>query len=77
MVFLGEKMDREELYHKWGPILLDAITQVMLSEINILREEAGLLPRSGQQLIDAVANKLETIPEYDWMGGYNGINPNN
>ena len=34
---------REELYHQFGPKLLDAVVQVTLSEINILRVEAGLL----------------------------------
>lgn len=60
-------MTTEELYHRFGPKLIDALAQVMLVEINILRAEAGLSLRTGQQVIDAIENKLENIPDYDWM----------
>jgi hypothetical protein len=58
---------REELYRKFGPILVDAVTQVLKDEINILREAVGLPKRTNAQVVDAIAAKLETIPMYDWM----------
>ncbi len=60
-------MTREELYRRFGPKLIDALAQVMLDEINILREEVTLPEREPQQMIAAIANELENIPDYDWM----------
>lgn len=60
-------MTREQLYQQFGPKLIDALTQVMLDEINLLRAEHDLAQRNGAQLVDAIANKLENIPDYDWM----------
>jgi hypothetical protein len=72
-------MTRDELYRYFGPRLIDALAQVMLDEINLLRTKAGLSLRTEQQAIDAIANKLTSIQKYDWMieqdkmaGTYNG-----
>ena len=58
---------REELYRKFGPQLIEALAKVVLDEVNALRSNAGLAERTGQQLIDALAGKLEDTPQYDWM----------
>ncbi len=60
-------MTKKEFYDNFGPKLIDALAQVMLDEINLLRAEHGLSQRNGAQLVDAIANKLESIPDYDWM----------
>jgi hypothetical protein len=60
-------MNRDDLYRRFGPKLIDALAQVLLDEVNLLRENAGLPPRSGSQVVDAITNKLEGIPDYDWM----------
>ena len=60
-------MTKEQLYRRFGPKLIDALVQVMLDEINLLRVEHGLVQRNGAQLVNAIANKLENIPDYDWM----------
>lgn len=60
-------MTREQLYQRFGPKLIDALVQVMLDEINLLRTEHNLVARTGEQVINAIANKLENIPNYDWM----------
>ena len=60
-------MTRTELYRKFGPLLLDAICQIIRDEINILRNKAGLPERTNEQILDAISNKLETLEEYDWM----------
>lgn len=60
-------MTREMLYQKFGPKLIDALAQVMLDEINLLRAEVGLPARTGQQVVTAIGNKLENIPDYPWM----------
>lgn len=60
-------MTREELYRKFGPKLIDAVVQLTLEQINVLRVKAGLPEITGQQLIDAISNRLDSIPDYDWM----------
>ena len=60
-------MTREELYQKFGPKLVDAFAQVVLDEVNLLREHVGLPVRNSAQLVDAISNKLENIPDYNWM----------
>lgn len=66
-------MTRDELYQKFGPKLIDAFVQTIWDEINVLRAEQGFRQRSKQQVIDVIANKLENIPDYDWMKErYNG-----
>jgi len=58
---------REELYKRFGPQLVDAVVQVTLDEINIIRSELGLPLRTGDQVINAISNKLDGIPIYDWQ----------
>jgi len=58
---------REELYRKFGPILIEAIVQITKDEINILRVEAGLPERTNQQFLTAIENKLSQLSMYDWM----------
>lgn len=60
-------MSRDELYGKFGPVLLEAIVGITLNEINVLRTAAGLPLRTKQQINDAIENELSQLPEYDWM----------
>lgn len=60
-------MTREEVYHKFGPELLEAIVLIIKDEINILRDEAGLPERTNQQILNAIETKLGTLDKYDWM----------
>ena len=58
---------RADLYGKFSPILLEAVVLVIKDEINILRTEVGLEPRTNQQLITALEIKLDGLELYDWM----------
>ena len=58
---------RDKLYQHFGPILIEALADILLKEINILREELNLQPRTKQQLINALKAKNDTLPLYDWM----------
>ncbi len=58
---------REELYRKFGPMLLEAVVLVVKDEINILRTEVGLPPRDNEQIMIAVNNKLDNLSSYNWM----------
>lgn len=59
--------NREELYKKFGPLLLEAVVRVVADEINILRAKASLPARSNQEIITAINNKLASCTMYDWM----------
>jgi len=58
---------RDDLYQAFGPMLLEAVALVIKDEINILRTEHSLSARTNQQIVDAVATKLATIADYDWI----------
>lgn len=58
---------REDLYRKFGPLLIEALMRLVFSEINILRQTAGLQPRTVQQGIDALEAQLANLAKYDWM----------
>ena len=58
---------KEELYLKFGPMLIEAIVLIVKEEINILRVEAGLSERTDKQILTAIDNKLSSLPLYDWI----------
>ena len=60
-------MTREELYQKFGPKLIDAKTRAEMKLFNQILSHLGLPEISGQQVIDAISNELEQIPDYEWM----------
>lgn len=58
---------REDLYRKFGPVLIEALVRLLFTEINILRQAAGLQPRTTQQALDALDTQLSNLSKYDWM----------
>ncbi len=60
-------INREELYRKFGPILLEAIVLIIKGEINILRQQAGLPERTNEQIMNTIEQKLNSLSKYDWM----------
>lgn len=58
---------REEIYRKFGPQLLEVLTLVIMDEINTIRGELALTPRTPNQLLTAMEAKWDTISKYDWM----------
>lgn len=58
---------RDDLMQRFGPILLEAFALMVLDEINILRQQLGLQPRTTQHLLDQINNHATTLPLYDWM----------
>ena len=58
---------KEELYSKFGPLLIEALTILTLDEVNTLRENAGLPLRTKQQLMNKLDTVLECLHKYGWM----------
>lgn len=59
---------RDDLYQRFGPLLKEAVLLLMLQEINILRQEAGLPERTEADMYTAIKNKVNELDDYDWMG---------
>ena len=58
---------RDEIMQRFGPILIESLAIVVLDEINVIRSELGLPPRTKQQLLDQMNNHVNSLPLYDWM----------
>lgn len=59
--------NRDELYREFGPLLLEAIVLIMLDEINELRTNIGLSPRTKQQVLNTLDTKLDGLTNYTWL----------
>ena len=66
-------MTRDDLYQRFGPLLIEAIVLVFQDEINVLRTKARLPEKTDQQLIDAIDIKLSGCIKYSWMNGQIGV----
>ena len=58
---------RDELYQKFGPIIIEAVIRILFNEINTLRQNAGLPARTVQQAIDALETQIGQLSKYGWM----------
>ena len=58
---------REEVFDKFGPLALEAMLEVFLSELNEVRSLAGLPSVSKQKLYDSMEDKHRVLEKYDWM----------
>jgi hypothetical protein len=58
---------RDDLFIKFGPLLLEAMFLVLLDEINTLRPGQGQPTITMEDLISNANNHVTTLPDYDWM----------
>ena len=58
---------RDDLFRKFGPIMFEAFAILLLTEINTLRQRAGLPVYTKDQVLTALDNHLSTLQPYDWM----------
>ena len=58
---------RDELFRKFGPLIVEGLVLITKDEINILRGLHGLAPRTNEQIMTALENKLAGLTLYDWM----------
>ncbi|MBA7682884.1 hypothetical protein ES703_91240 [subsurface metagenome] len=58
---------RDEVMQRFGPKLLEGFLEMIFSENNLLRTNAGLPPRTKQQVYDEIMNHTSTLPDYEWM----------
>jgi len=58
---------RDTVYRKFGPLMLEALFDNMLEEINELRTRASLPARPKDQFLGSAHNHLSHLEPYDWM----------
>lgn len=58
---------RDVTYHKFGPLLMEALFDTMLEEVNELRVKAGLQPRTKAYFLGKSNNIQSHLQPYDWM----------
>jgi len=59
---------RDDVFQKFGPILLEGCLKIILDEINTLRAAHGLSPRTEVQFYEQIVNHQSTLEPYPWMG---------
>lgn len=58
---------RDNTYAKFGPLLLEALIDSMLEEINELRVDAGKQPRTKEYFLGKSNNNQNHLEPYNWM----------
>lgn len=58
---------RDDLFRKFGPLVVEGLVLITKDEINLLRDLHGLAARTNEQIMTALENKLGSLPKYDWM----------
>ncbi len=61
--------DRNETFHKFGPLLLEGCCWVLLDYQNELRKEQGMPLLTMADVLLKLENHLSELQPYDWMQG--------
>lgn len=60
---------RDEVFERFGPILMEALFDKMLELHNELRTQAGLPLVPKAAFLGSAHNHLNHLDDYDWMEG--------
>ena len=58
---------RDILFAKFGPILLEAIVDFLLDNVNALRREQGMPEITKDDYLTQLLNHVSEVPPYEWM----------
>lgn len=58
---------RDELFARFGPLLIEAIADFLLDNINALRQEQGMPEITKDDFCEQLLNHLSELPPYEWM----------
>ena len=64
VVIMGQ---RDDLFVKFGPILLEALVIMIVDEANRVRSELGMQPITKEMFFDEINNHLSELLPYEWM----------
>lgn len=65
MDFIMDK--RSQVFQLFGPKLLEGFLNLILGEVNELRSDLGLAPRTKEQVYNQIMNDAQHLPDYEWM----------
>lgn len=60
---------RDELFAKFGPILIEAIVDFVLDNVNTLRRNQGMKEITKDEYLTLLLNHITELPPYEWMSG--------
>lgn len=60
---------RDELFRKFGPLLLEAIVDFLLDNVNTLRRNQGMPEITKDEYLQLLLNHITELEPYDWMEG--------
>jgi len=58
---------RDELFQQFGPLLIEAITDFLLDNVNTLRKEQGMKKITKDEYLTLLSNHVTELEPYDWM----------
>jgi len=58
---------RDDLFKKFGPMLLEALIRTSVEESNRIRRQIGMGEITPQDVLDQINNHLSELEPYDWM----------
>jgi len=58
---------RDELFRQFGPLLIEALFDFLLDNVNTLRRNQGMPEITKQEYIDQLSNHITELEPYDWM----------
>lgn len=58
---------RDNVYQQFGPLILEALIDNLLEQINILRFHAGLPEMPKEAFLGSAHNHLNHLDPYEWM----------
>lgn len=58
---------RDDLFRKWGPLLLEAVVIMVVQETNRLRTQLGMPLITKQMFYDEINNHTSELEPYDWQ----------
>lgn len=58
---------RDELFQLFGPLLLEAITDFLLDNVNTLRKEQGMPEITKDDYLTQLLNHVTKLEPYSWM----------
>lgn len=58
---------RDNVYEKFGPLIIEALFDEVLQELNELRTRAGLPERPKAEFLGSAHNHLAHLLDYEWM----------
>lgn len=58
---------RDELFRQFGPLLMEAITDFLLDNVNALRQKQGMPEITKDKYLTLLSNHITELPPYEWM----------